>query len=205
MCTIVLVKPHLRQSVLRFISLIAACLRRHNNCCNQFTFSNLDCFPLSWGKRIRMIQSEFDLIKLPSMYCFFAKCNEKIKSSSREWGEGEIIVKYVIYHSRRSCWGQDNYTICSRMAAKTSHFSLLKVLFNPLRIDVSPSSSSFDWQCFQAVSDWWKCSAIWAAQCLVVRNWSLWQWTVVLLGTTKAGGERYWYRRRHTALFIKEY
>lgn len=136
------------------------------------------------------------------MYCFFAKSNEKIKSSSRKWGEGAIIVESFIYHSRRGCWGQDNYTICSHSAAKTFHFSLLKVLFNSLWIDVSPFSSFFDWPYFQAVSIWWVLAGsvlVSGLQCLVVWNWSLWQWTVVLLGTTNTATDTEKQRVRYTA------
>lgn len=90
----------------------------------------LGLFSLRWENRIRSFHSGFDLINQPSMYCFVAKSNGKIKSSSRKWGEGAIIVESFICHSQRSCWEQDNYTICSQSAAKTFRFSLLKVLFN---------------------------------------------------------------------------
>lgn len=89
--------------------------------------------------RARNSHSELNLINRPSIECFLAKCTEEIKSSSRKWGEGTIIVGSFIYHSRQSGWRQDNYTICSQTAVK--NLSLLPSERNSLWTQVNPSSS----------------------------------------------------------------
>lgn len=132
---------------------------------------------MKWDNIIKSSQSELNLINRQSIECFLAKSIEKIKSSSRKWRDVAIIVESFIYHSRRSCWGQDNYTICSQSAVKTFHFSLQKVFFNSLWIEANPFSSFFWLAIFPSdvslMNISWRFSGFWAAQCLVVWNWSL--------------------------------
>lgn len=157
-------------------------------------------FPLRCGNRKRSFHSELSLINQPTIECFFAKCSEKIKSSSRKWGEGTIIVESFIYHSQQSCWRQDNYTICSQTAAK--NLSLLRsesfpqfpldrcesiqfIFFLFFWLAIFPSDVSL-------MNISWKCSGIWAALCLAVWNWRLRQWTAFQLGSTTPQRHALW-------------